>query len=114
MNLRNLQIYFPKENSVVRVYGKVDRVHDAGSRGLRILIKQWSSIVRWEAEINLGEGLFHVLISIVDWATDSPRQLRLATVAAQRVEWWHHGLLLWWDGPTATVSFSRWGLHLRG
>jgi hypothetical protein len=38
-----------------RVYGMVDRVHGAGSWGLRILIKRWSSNVGWEAEINPGE-----------------------------------------------------------
>jgi hypothetical protein len=81
-NLRNLQIYFPKENSMDRVYGMVDRVHGTSSRSLRILIKRWSSIVGWEVEINPSEGVFHILILTVDWVTDGSRQLRSMTAAA--------------------------------
>jgi hypothetical protein len=69
-----------------RVYGTVDRVHGADSQGLRILIKRWTSIVRWDAEINPSEGVFHVLISAVDWAMGGSRQLQPATVVVQRIE----------------------------
>jgi hypothetical protein len=111
VSLRNLQIYFPKEKFVDRVYGMVDRVHGTGSKGLRILIKRWSSIVGWGAEINPGEGVFHVLILAIDRAMDGSQQLWLAAWRAERR---CHGLLLQRDGPAATVSFSRGGLHLRG
>jgi hypothetical protein len=97
-----------------RVYGMVDRVHGAGSRGLWIPIKWWPSIVGWDAEINLSERIFHVLISAVDQATYGSWQLRPATAVVRLTEPQHCGLLLWRDILAATVSFSRWGLHLRG
>jgi hypothetical protein len=54
-----LMNYFSIEKGIDQVYGSMNRVHGAGSRGLRVFIKQWSSTRQSRAKIKTTKGYFH-------------------------------------------------------